>query len=537
MAVSPDGSTLLKYSATEAWIGPRVGSGVPRRVTLPFPRKVELCRLSRTGDRLLCSFGVAPGTFEIWEVDVATGHAERRLPPEASPTLEPRGDFDVAPEGSILFGVLDGSAVWRVDRTGAVQEHIAAEPGQWLGEGVWSPEGARIALTIDSPEGARIATIDAATRTVAVVSHRSCDTIAWLTESSLVCAPRTFRNPVLVELLLPSGGGAARERVRYIGPEYQSVDGLSASSAGVLLATQPSDMHLTSLALDAPGAMTRISSGGVSDLPAAGWTSSGSLIFGSSVQGQLRIMRMLPSGVVETVRTGPASEVPLVVLGETILFGRFAGGESMIPFHEEPMGRRYPAEGDLFRLAPDGALRSLGRTHGFMNLICAGGSATPCLLQERAGDDAIAIDWDAETGARGRERARWSMKRYGFKGTLSPDGRTLAHVRGLFGDGEIWLQDLESGDRRRVAVPGTYFGHAAWLPDGTLLAMERVSDEERGIVRVRDAETIEMVAVVPPRDEPLSLAGAFVVTPDGKAASVLIRDTRRTYWWIPRSQD
>ena len=536
MAVSPDGSTVLRYSDSEAWVTPRIGGEARRRVARPVPGTLWWCTLSRTGDQVFCSIGVAPGTIEIWEVDVVTGRAERRFPKIAAPPLAPRGDFDVAPDGSILFAVFDGSAVWRVDRSGAVQKILAARPGEWFDGSVWSPDGDRIAVPIQSREGARIAIMNADTRSMTVVSRRSCQIIAWLTASSLVCAPGSFRNTVLVELLLPSGGGAATERVRYRGPEYQEEGGLSASSAGILLATNPAEMHLALLALDAPGTLSRIASGGVSDLPAAGWTSSGSLIFGSSVQGQLRIMRMLPSGVVETVRTGSASEVPLVVLGETIVFGRFPGGESTVPFTEPPIGRRYPDDGELFRRTPDGALEFLDKTHGFMDLLCAGGRATPCLLQERSGDDVIAIDWDSATGARGRERARWSMAEYSGRSTLSADGRTLAQLHKWRETGDISLLDLQSGDRRTIAVPGTFFENTEWQPDNTLFAL-KYADGERGIARVRDGVTIEMVAVVPPRDEPLSVAHGFRSAPDGKTIAILIRDARKTYWWIPRPHD
>src|SRR5205085_4798653 len=122
------------------------------------------------------------------------------------------------------------------------------------------------------------------------------------------------RNPVVVELILPAGGGQATERLRYTGPEYQQLGGLSASSAGVLLSTSPNDKHLGLVALDAPPNVRRISSGGITDLPAAGWTSSGSLIFGASVQGHLRIMALGPDGRVETLRTDPDADVPFAVL-------------------------------------------------------------------------------------------------------------------------------------------------------------------------------------------------------------------------------
>jgi Protein kinase domain len=535
MAVSRDGSTLATFSANEAWIEPRAGAGPRRRVAFPFPGNVALCKLSHTGDRLFCSFDFGPRGSEIWAFDVATGQKERRVPPIAAPTLRPNMEFDVGPDGSILVGGADLTTVWRVDPTGAVQTIVTAEPGQELLGQVWSPDGTRIAVRVRSPAGVVLDIVNIATRTHALVSHGRCFLFEWLTENSLVCQSRSVQKPTVVELLLPAGGGEATERVRYSGPEFQQVIGFSASSAGVLISTFPNDLHLGLVALGAPAdGVQRISSGGITDLPAVGWTSSGSLIFGASVQGHLRIMARRPDGRVETVRTEPVAEVPLVVLGETIVFGRFPGGESTLPFFEAFLGRRYP-DGELFRIAlPGGDVTSLGKTRSFMALACAGGRAAPCLLTERSGADVIAFDWDAETGARGRQRARWPIASYRF-GALSPDGRTLAQTQMAPSRGhELSLLDLESGKRRRIPFRGTALFTPQWHPDGTLLAMGWNS-RERGIVRVRDAENIEMVAVVPAPDEPTD-AGEFQIAPDGKTAAILTTNSVHSHWWVPRSQ-
>ncbi|TMQ15900.1 MAG: hypothetical protein E6J90_24700 [Deltaproteobacteria bacterium] len=536
MVVSRDGSTLATISNTEASVEPRTGVGTSHRVAFPFLDQVALCRLSHPGDRLFCSFNLGLGGFEIWAFDIATGQKERRVPPIAAPTLRPTAAFDVGPDGSIVFDVVDFTAVYRVDPTGAVQTVLKAEPGQMLLHPVWSPDGTRIAVKVRSPAGSRLDVVNTATRTQAIALHNDCAFFEWLTENSLVCQSLTFRKPTVVELLLPADGGEATHRVRYSGPEFQVVAGLSVSSAGVLLSISPNDLHLGLLALGAPEGVQRISSGGITDLPAAGWTSSGSLIFGASVQGHLRIMARRSDGRVETVRKEPDAEVPLVVLGETIVFGRFPGGESTIPFFEVYLGRRYP-DGELFRLAlPSGDVTSLGKTRGFLALLCAGGRATPCLLTERSEGDVIAIDWDAETGARGRERARWPLTRYAPRNALSPDGRTLAQVQmALWRGGELSLLDLESGNRRRIPYRGTALDFPRWHPDGTLLAIGS-SNGERGIVRVRDAENIEMAAVVAARDEPSTAAGDFQVTSDGKTAAILVTDSAQTHWWVPRAQ-
>jgi hypothetical protein len=315
-------------------------------------------------------------------------------------------------------------------------------------------------------------------------------------------------------------------------------DELSTSSAGVLFLTTPNDLHLGLVALDAPGNVRRISSGGITDLPAAGWTLSGLLIFGANVQGHLRIMAMGTDGRIETLREGPVAEVPLVVLGETIVFGRFPEGESTIPFSEIPVGRRYP-DGELFRLdLPGGAVQPMGPTRGFSAILCAGGRAPPCLLAERSQGDVIAVDWDARTGARGRQRARWSMTSYPGKSALSPDARTLAQLQGFFGINEISLLDLERGDRRVIHVPGTSFHSPRWQADGTLLALAASSSAgEIRIVRVSDAQGIETVDVARPGDPPLAGAEEFEVTPDGKTAAVLMAHYAGTFWWVPRSHE
>jgi hypothetical protein len=338
--------------------------------------------------------------------------------------------------------------------------------------------------------------MDARTRARSVVSRRLCNELEWLTEDSLACAPRTYRNPVVIELFLSPDAAGRTERIRYSGPEFQQVSGLSASSAGVLLSTSPNDQHLGLVPLDAAGEVRRVSSGGITDLPAAGWTASGVLVFGASVQGHLRVMALSPDGRVETVGAGSAAEVPLAVLGEAIVFGRFPAGETSIPFFETPFGRRFP-DGELFRRASPGAAPvPLGSTRGFTGLFCPGAEAVSCLLAERSGTEVDAVDWDPATGARGRRRAHWSLTSFAGIGALSPDGSTLAQVRRVLGHVELSLLDLERGTRRLVSAPGVSLDFPSWQPDGTLLAVG-ASDGERGIVRVRDSGAIERVAGVP----------------------------------------
>src|SRR5262249_39616390 len=146
------------------------------------------------------------------------------------------------------------------------------------------------------------------------------------------------------------------------------------------------------------------------DLAPAGWTTSGSLIFGANMRGRLQMMALRSDGDVVAVHPSPEAEVPLVVLGESIVFGRFPNGERTIPRGEGFVGRVFPTTGELLRLDADGVVSDLGPTHGFLSLICAGDRAPPCLLVERtSAGKAVAFAWDPETGRRGREVARWPL--------------------------------------------------------------------------------------------------------------------------------
>jgi hypothetical protein len=516
MTVSADGSTVAGIGVTDAWVEPRAGGGARRHVTLAFARGVAQCRLSRTGQQLVCSFD-RDGRFEIWSHDIATNQP-RRIALGDAPILQV---FDLGADGSILFGARDLSAMFRAYPSGAIERLVTAGPAELVNGWTWSADGTRIAYRVRTADGARIDLLTLADRRVETVSNRICKDLEWLTSRSLVCVPRAFRTPLVIELRLPAGGGRATEHVRYNGPEYHQVSQLSTSAAGVLLSTSPNDKHLALVTL-ASGELRRITSGGVTDLPAVGWTTSGRLIFGASAQGHLRIMAVARDGTVETVRTGSVAEVPLAVFGETVVFGRFAGGERTIPFFETPHGRRYPPHGELFRLdLATGAVTSLGATRNFSALLC--GDHT-CLLSERAGNEAIAIDWDPLTGTRGRERVRWLMTTYASTGALSPDGRMLAQVQRVLGRGALSVLDLANGQRRRIDASDAPLDFPRWQ-GATLLAL-RTTGDTRGIIRV---ETRELLAAVPA--EPLTIAEDLQLG-EGMAA-VLMTESLQTHWWIP----
>ena len=528
IAVSRDGSTLATLSRTDAWVEPRTGTGPRRLVVYPTSGRFLECKLSHHGDKLVCAFDVDPAGIEIWVLDVATGYAERRVPSGAAPRPTSRsGGFDIGADDSIMFS--DLAAAWRVGPTGAMARVVAVEPGSKLVGPVSSPDGRRVAMKVRTAEGVRIDVLDLRTGAIATVSHRFCAGLEWLTDESLVCGPLTFRRPTVIELQLRAGGEAI-ERVRYNGPEYNVLTGLAVSSAGIALATSPNDQHLGLLPIDPPGELQMLASGSITDLPAAGSTSSGALIFGANVRGRLRIMAARPDGSIETVHTGTAAEVPVAVLGESIVFGRFPGGESTVPFFEAPLGRRYP-DGELFRIDhPGDRPRSLGPTRGFHAMQCSTNPVT-CLLAERSGGDVIAIDWDPQTGARGRERARWSMSTFPGTPQLSPDATTLAQIERFHG---ISLLDLATGKRRRVAA-GQWreLAYATWQPDGTLLALAYATETEAWLVRVRDPDIIEKVIAQPlfTNDDD------FRVTPNGKFAAVLVTNVAQTYWWVAKAPD
>ena len=493
LIVSPDGSTLVSFSDFEADVEPRTGPGPVRHVAFP-PGLVmaSLVKPSLTGDRLFGPFYVTPKQLEIWSFDVATNVPRRLIPPVGHPTLEPDADFDVGPDGSIVFVAAGGEALWRLDPNGATERLLTSAPGERLQWPVLSPDGARLVFEVWSAQGGspRTEVMNVRSRALAAKSISGCGGFGavWLTNESLACTPWSFRNVVVIEKTLSSDGKVLSERVRNVGPEYQRARGTWSSAAGVLFATAPSDQHLAFFDLDASAKLRRIALDSITDLPPVGWTSSGSLIFGANIQGHLRIMAATPDGKVETVHAGPVAEVPLAVLGESIIFGRFPGGESRFPFLGMP--GTGGSDGELFRLTlPGGAPERLGTTSAFERVICAGGRAKPCLLAERSKDEVLAIEWDPETGRRGGLRARWPITWSGSE--LSFDGKTVAQIKTPRGNSWLSFLDLETGTRREA---GAQMEHPRWQPDGTLLAMAAGAEIGAGLVRLGEADKIDMLS-------------------------------------------
>src|SRR5262249_39115172 len=154
---------------------------------------------------------------------------------------------------------------------------------------------------------------------------------------------------------------------------------------------------------------------------------------------------------------------------------------------------------------------SLGRApEGFLGIRCAGGHAEPCLVLAREGTEVVARDWSPETGAIGRERARW---RQGMDpGALSPDGRPDA-----VGGDDIVLRDLETGRERRVRGSCQF---VAWLPDNTV-ATNCENQASTDIMRVGADDRLERIASYPD-GESMPWYRELAVAPDGKTVAATV---------------
>ncbi len=528
IVISRDGAFLAYMKKTAIMVEPRAGG--PRITLSPPPGlgAIESIALSGTGDKVFAAF-LTPGGREIWALDVTGGKSERRMPPASALDLPISAAWDVGPDGSLV--VLPGKdedrhrRLARVDAAGALQT-LAETEGE-LGRPAVSLDGRRVAIVELRDGTAYLRIVDVATRTSSVVASRMCYAVDWLGPRSLACVEARDGARALVDLALPEGPGEVRARDRFVSPLFTSLVGVRGTSAGVFLRAQSLEQRLGTLDLERPGQLSMLATGSITDVAPAGWTASGSLIFGANMHGRLQIMALRPDGRIDVVRAGPAAEVPLTVLGETIVFGRFPGGENLIPRGDIIYGRLYPVHGELFRLGAEGNIVALGPTNGFLALRCAGDRAPPCLLIEKSGDNASAARWDPESGARGREVARWSLSREGFH-TLAPDGRTLAHVSfgGDPGAGNvIELVDLDGGDVRRLHA-GDWFRNLAWEPDGTLIGIRAIIPV--GVYRIRDGSIHNIWS---------AREGEWLfepsISPDGKKLAIAHAEMPVTYSWAP----
>jgi serine/threonine protein kinase len=532
VSISRDGATLVYSKADSIVIEPREGSE-RRRVSLPAGiGEVIWVHLSLTGEHAFVLVEDKGRGHSIWSVGVPDGKAERVVPSGLSPSLRV-GDakFDVGP-GDRLLVILDEadrplSRVVEMSRSGTARSLLEAKPGSTFDAPAWSPDGSR-ALVL---EGNSLDIVDMATGRVTVTAGARYAVCDWLTHRSVLCSVVRDNAGKLVELTLSANGELAHTHERLTLAPYTISKSLRTTDAGILYSSWSRREQLKSLDLEHPGPMRLIESDSASVLPPAGWMSDGSLVFGASVAGHARIMARRPDGRVDVVRSDPGAEVPLVVLGDAIIFARFSTEESI---SLAAYGRHYPAEGGLFRLEPGGRIDSLGPTHDLLALRCAGDRAPPCLLMERVGDDgAHALEWRPETGARGREVARWSLSERGAQ-ALAPDGHSLAQVQFQFGggSGDIEIVDASGGATKRLALATYFFRSLSWDNDGTLVASGRDVTTGFGIARLR-ADSQPETLVATGTEFPLELR----VRPDGKEIVASVTEFSFTYHWVAGSRE
>jgi len=355
----------------------------------------------------------------------------------------------------------------------------------------------------------------------------SCKHVDWLTSASIVCVREEDPREVVYELRL---GGAGEPRRIYAGPPYQPIVGLRITQAGALLSTNDPRQHLHVLDIDSRS-LRPVDADTLMDTH-GGWTSDGSLVFGGQVWGRFKLYALRPDGSTGPIQEAPVAEIPLCVLGDVIIYGRFPDGE--MSFTRSPP-RVAKGEVALFRRTLSSAPVALGTTRGFIDLLCAGDRAPPCYLVERDDDAKVdssrggtphrLVEWSPETGTRGRTVLRWLAATGWGLPALSPDGRLVARPRK---DGQIELQPIDGGAPN--VLPCEYCQgpkYPTWDPDRNLVTNGYPNNQT--LVRVRPDGNFEVLMT----SERLIMFKEPRVSPDGRTIAVLTREANPSSWWVP----
>jgi Tol biopolymer transport system component len=100
--------------------------------------------------------------------------------------------------------------------------------------------------------------------------------------------------------------------------------------------------------------------------------------------------------------------------------------------------------------------------------------------------------------------------------SVSPDGRRVAYTSDVLGRTEIWILDLETGERQRLQLPGEDLVQISpdWMPDGKQIVLNRLLPRNVGsswIVAVDGSGAEEIVSRVPRE----GVSGTLDSSPDG----------------------
>jgi Tol biopolymer transport system component/DNA-binding winged helix-turn-helix (wHTH) protein len=491
-----------------------------------FPNGAHLAvALSRSGE-----------PSSLWDISVLGGSA-RQLHVEG---LEPV----VSPDGACI-AFLKGSKIrqqlWIMNADGSQPRQLAGKEGDYFGQIAWSPDSQRLAYargTLRHGYGIRLRielydVNSGGSREITSPTGLNFP-LAWTSSGRLIYS-RDETSPqqsmtALWSLPMTSSGEAAGP-AKQITWDTGAVTNLSASVDGkrmvMLKGISQPDVYVAKL--EGPGLRLgpprRLTMDDRRDFP-FDWSPDGKeIIFASDRSGRFSIYRQPLDRTVPEVMVAGKETLTLARLspdGSQLLYLRYPS--------EEPFTRPVVA---LMRVPrAGGPPQVLIEAGGISNQQCARAPATVCVYSEV---NAAGLGFFTFDPIKGKGRPVLQVddpltKVYNWG--LSPDGTTLAIMRGRASDGvvKIRLRSLESGADRWLTLTGVSdLSNIDWAADGRSLWTASSEDEQNALLNIDLAGHVREVW----RPERLTVGWA-IPSRDGRSLALQVSSGSANAWLLEK---
>lgn len=536
-AISRDGRYIAFSDVTGFYLR-EIDTGETHSIPLPAGFTATSVSWFPDSAHMVVTLNDSGETASLWEISTLGGGARKISDDGRSPSVSPDGT-----QIAFVRGTKMQNQIWLMAADGEQPRKLVGEQGDFFGAIAWSPEGTRVAYVkgrLSYAYGIRggIELLNVSDQRVGTVVQLSTmgwfsavnGPLAWTSDSHLIYsmaeAPPRQLDSNLWSIGIDPGGHPTAEPLRLTN-DHGAVTSVTASGDGKRVAyikgvPQP-DVYVAKV--DGPASIsepTRLTLDDRQDLPFDWMPDGKSVLFISD-----------RTGIFSVYRQAVDQTVPELLVGGSrpVLCPRLSPDGSQILYLVYPSWTVEASSISLMRVpVVGGAPQEVLQTKWLTNQQCARAPATICLYSLVTNDTFALVNFDPFKGKGAQVYQVKDELPQLYNWSLSPDGSTLAIVRGKSGEDHprIHLISLNGGDRW-LSLEGLGVYALDWAADSKSLWAASVGDEENALLNI-DLQGHTRVVWRPRK---LSVYWA-IPSRDGRSLALHVGSNSANVWMLER---